>query len=438
MKRILLSLLLCFSLGSALAQSPDEQIGEALSASDFFLLDERYSQLQHEMQSPVLKCLSQSLLDAVFDRQHEAISSIDSLILFYQDEIGFESTMNMLLCQNAIRFRMGAYCEASEETKSFLDLVAPHLDDETVNGLQSLYKYYHSMCGQKKTELIRPAQDCAIPLYIESLKSKQNIRRGYLPYVPVTVNGKEERFIFDTGCPGGVFLSEEYATRYGVRITFDSLGVSGTGGSGMGKMGILDSVAIGDMILKNLVVVVVPSNPAVDSVFKVDAVLGTDIMKLAGEVQIFPNKGKIVFPIHKTPLPATGRNMMKTSGDSFFVKAYSGNERLIMLLDTGDSNAGLNSSYYHRYKEAIERDGKKESFLTGGYGGVNTKQFYTYPALPLRIGSHNFEIKDIYIDTTPLENTLQLGGEEGALGMGFIRLFEKVTISFDHMFIEVE
>lgn len=435
MKNILFFISLYIISLTSYAQSADEKVAEAINSGDFFLLDERYSSLKEEMQSPMLKTFSEALLNAVLNRPQQAVEYIDLLVANHQDEIGFDNVKNMLGWQNGILFRMGEYCNVSERANSFLTQVAPHLDSATVSGLTLGYKYYKSMCGEKKSELIRPDEDCVIPLYIEPIEIK-GFRKGHLPYVPITINGKEERFIFDTGCPGGLFLSEEYANKFGVRTTLDSLIVNGVGGSGWGKMGILDSIIVGNMTFRNLTVTIVPPNNTVDTIIKINAVLGSDIMKYAGEVQIYPKEKKIVFPKDKTPLPATGRNMIMNSGDAFFVKVYSSKEQLMMLLDTGDSSASLYPAYYQRHKELVERNGKKESSLSGGFGGIIENDIYVIPSFPLKVGKKEFVMKDINVgvDFNPHSSR----GEDGSLGMAFINLFDKVTISFDQMFVEVE
>lgn len=423
-------------IGSIFAQSADEQIGEAINASDLFLLQEKYDSLKGQVQTPMLHAFSEALLNTVFNYPEHAVKSIDGLVTHFQGEIGFDNVKNMLDWQNHILFRMGEYCDASNRAASFMEQVAPHMDTQTLEGMRNTARFYKSMCGEKKSELIRPAEDCVIPLYIEPLEIKGG-RKGHMPYITAIVNGIEERFIFDTGCPGGLFLSEEYARKLGVRVTLDSLQVNGAGGSDWGKMGILDSIIVGNMTFKNLVVTIVPPNPAVDTIFKMDRIIGSDIMLHAGEVQIYPKEQKIVFPVRKTPMPATGRNILKMGNDLFLAKVYSGEERLIMFLDTGDSASGMSFNYYEKNKETIDRIGEKASVLTGGFGGVLKNEYYTIPSLPLRIGEKSFEMKDIGVGINP-HQIFSFGNNDGSLGMAFINLFDKVTINFNDMFIEVE
>ncbi|MDR1092330.1 MAG: aspartyl protease family protein [Prevotella sp.] len=434
MKKIAFSLLFILISLNFSAQSADEEVGGYINDNSFFSLNEKYPVLKNKIQSPMLKALSEALLYSLFNHPEQAVASIDVLVRDYQEEMGFDNVKNMLAWQNNILFRMGEYCQAAERANSFLEQVAPHLDAETLDQVRSINRYYNSMCGQKKSELIRPDKDCEIPIYTKVIDLK-NFRKGHLLYVPVTIGEKEERFILDTGCPGGVFLSEEYADNLGVKITMDSLRVSGMGGTGWGKMGVLDSLSIGNMTFRNIVATVTPSDPAIDPILKINAVLGSDIMKLAGEVQIYPKDKKIIFPVKKTPLPATGQNLMITGDDLFSVKVYSDKQPLIMHFDTGDSSAGLHYDYYKKHEEYIKKEGKKTTFMTGGFGGVKENEYYILPSFPLRIGDKNFVMKDINVGIDPI--TI-IAGRDGSLGMSFIDLFDKITISFDQMFVEVE
>lgn len=433
MKKLTQLLLFILITLSTFGQSADEQIGECLNNSDFFLLDEKYPQLKDEIQTPLLNTLSESVLAATFNRPKEAIPLIDSLLIKHQGELDLNSITNMVMWQANLLFRKGEYCEVSERVKSFFEQIMPYIDSASVKGIDQTIKYYSAMCGQGKSELVRPAKDCSIPIFIENIEL-EGFRKGQMLYVPATINGKEERFIFDTGCSGGIHMSEEYAKRYGVKVMLDSLMLRGAHSSNWAKMGILDSLNIGDMTFKNAVVTIAPPNPTVDTIFKIDLVLGSDIMKLAGEIQILPQERKIIFPINKTPLPATGRNMMMTQGDIFLIKSYSEDERLIMILDTGDSSAALDYPYYQKNKDEVEKEGKKGTLSAGGFGGIITSEHYTLPTVPFRIGNKEFMLNDINVGIDPKKQH----GRDGSLGMKFITLFDKVVISFDQMFIEVE
>lgn len=420
---------------SLFAQSADEQIGSYINTSDFFTLDEQYPLLKNDMQSPMLNVFSESLLNAVFNRPEEACKSIETLINDHQSEIGLGNIVAMFSWRNQIKKQQGKYAEAADDTDRFLKSVSSHLDSATLKAFTYASRYYNKLRNIGASQLIRPDQDCVIPIEIDTLKLQEGMKeKSSLMFVPVTINGQKERFIFDTGCPGRLFLSERFAQKHNVRTIVDSIWISGVS-TDVGSMGLLDSIRIGNMIYTNVTVTIMPANDAVDTVYQIDAVLGSGIMIAAGEVQIFPKEKKIIFPINKTPLPSTGRNMMSLN-EHFFLKTYSGNERLTMHFDIGNASSDLYHIYYNKHKSEVEKDGIKTERRSGGFGGIKSVEVYTLPSFSMRIGNKDFTLKNL--DVNPIPVLAKQGNEDGALGMSFISLFDKVTISFDNMFVEVE
>lgn len=440
MKKIILTCVITLLCISGFAQSADEQIANCLNTADFFLLEEVYSNIENEIQTPILKTFAESLLYTSFNQTDLVIAAIDSLILLYQEEIGLENVRNMLIPQSWLLLRKGEYQNGYNRLNSFIEALEPHVPDEFLADAKGTRKLFEALLDEEKPQLIRPDADCIIPFEIDTFKIKGNesdtLINTTLMFVPVVANGIEERFIFDTGCGGGIFLSQEYANRLGARIKMDSLLILGAGGRDYGQMGILDSLKIGNMTFKNVVTTIVPPNPQIDTLYQVNAVLGEEIMVFAGEVQILPQEKKIVFPVNKTPLPSTGKNMLRVLGGDAFLKTYYGDERLIMLFDTGDAYSGLNENFYANHKEFVEINGTKGSRTGGGFGGVIEKEFYTLPSLPFKIGNTRFEISHINVEFSAEE--IQPRFDSGSLGMAFIHLFNKATINFDNMFVEVE
>lgn len=437
---VLTSFLILFRV-FCFAQSADEQVANCLNTSDFFSLEEIYPKIKNDVETPMLNVFAESLLYTVFGPSDQAVATIDGLISNYQNDIGIGNIKNMLMYQCWLLLRMGEYKNGYDRLKNFIDQVDTHVEEEFLVDAKASLKLYEAFMDEAPPQLIRPDADCVIPIEIDTLNIKGNesdslVHNTHI-FVPVVVNGKQERFIFDTGCGGGVFLSKEYATRLGARVKMDSLAVSGSGGLSYGQFAILDSIQVGNMTFKNVTATVIPPNTEVDTLYKIDAVLGVDIMLFAGEVQIFPHEKKMVFPVDKTPLPATGRNMMRMiGGDAFFLKAYSGDERLVMLFDTGDSYTHLNDKYYNMHKEFVDAKGIKSSKISGGIGGVERVSYSRLASFPFRIGDKHFEIKNISVGDNPKASSQQVG--EGALGMAFINTFNKVTINFDNMFVDVE
>ena len=418
-------ILSCLSIKS---QTPDEKIGSLINNSDYFELDEQYAKLKNDI-DPLLRMFSEVMLNFSFNNPHLTCIYADSLVENYAQEIGIQNVMSMAMIKSQSLAEMEEYKLAADNILKIIDDASAYMDSTSLDATRSTLQYYNKLSVLPKSELIRPAYDTEVPIDIDTLKVG-----GNMMYIPVKVNGVEERFILDTGCPTAAFFSERMARKYNVRTIFDSLIVKGTG-TGFGRLGFLDSVQVGDMVLKNLLVTVVPSNPAVDSVFMVDAVLGQTIMKLAGEMQIYPKQKRVVFPVKHTPMPSTGRNMMMHASHPY-LKTYHKGERFIMHFDTGNAASGLHYKYYERNKEEVERVGNKLSRLIGGFGSVGMKDFYNLPSFELKVGNKPFILTNLEVNMEPV--FVSQGQEDGALGMSFIKLFDKVTINFKDMFVEVE
>jgi len=443
MKKISLIIILIFLFfcSGLQAQSPDDKIGALINNSDYFGLDEQYPLLKDSIH-PMLKVFSGVMLSFSFNNPRETCMYADSLIKNHQQEIGFGNVQSMIMIKSQSLAEMGEYEQAANELKSFTESVSQYMDSASLNSFNSTYQYYNKLSSVPKCWIERLGKNCESSIEIDTVRLKGKTSSetdtsrisGTLIYIPVKIGDNVERFILDTGCPTAAFLSERMAQKYNVKTVFDSLIVNGTG-SGYGRLGLLDSIEVAGIILKNLLVTVVPSNPTVDSVFMTEAVLGQEIMKLTGEIQIYPRQKKVIFPWELSPTPSTGRNMIFHASHPY-IKAFHNNERLIMHFDTGNSSGNLHYTYYEKHKEKIERTGKKDSRLTGGFGAVMMKEIYRLPSFDMWVGDNAFTLKDFEVNITPIY-TVQ-GREDGALGMSFINLFDKVTINFHKMFVDVE
>ena len=426
-KKILFVLFIFYSIGLK-AQEADQRIGDIINRADWFALEEEYPKLKNKMQSEMLKILSEVLINRHFNNPDKAILMIDSLLQYHQQELGFESSGNIVVLKSQILGEEGRYAESADNSTNFLEQVKAFYSEDNFPTHVATAKYYNKVRNESQPEIIRPNNDTKIPMFIEKAG------KGTLMFVPVTVKGKEYRFIFDTGA-GINFVSERFANEVGLRIIHDSLTITGIK-QGIGKMGTIDSLIVGDIVYKHPLIAIAAPNPAVDTIYQVDAVLGLDFIKRIGETQIFPSLGEIVFPKNQSALPKTGRNLLIQNNEQPYLKIYTKKERLFFHFDTGNVSSDLHVPYYLRHKKQIKKRGTKEVIRSGGFGGISYIDGYRLPKIPLKIGTTNFEFRNITVATDAIGDFQQK--EDGALGMSFIKLFEKVTVNFDKMFVDVE
>lgn len=424
--KLCLFLVFIISTISVNSQNADIRIGELLNKSDWFALDEEYPKLKDSIQTPMLKWMAEALLANNFNQPEKALVAIDTLLNNYQETLGLNNSMNVLLMASVILDEMGLYEKSTKRLEDFFDKMAPYKKKEDLPSHSAFYDMIVKMKNEKASDVFHPYKDIEIPFTIEKAG------KGSLMFVPVEVNGKMYKFIFDSGA-GVNFISEQMAKELGVKITnnkFPMFGVT----KAYGKQGVLESMKIGDITYKNAVFGIAPPIEATDTIFKVDAVLGIDFMKQMGEIQIYPKEKKIIFPLKQTKLPSTGRNIT-LSNRMVILKTFYKNDKLMVHFDSGNASGGFYYNFFEKNKEWIEAICEPEIIRVGGFGGISTSKGYVIKDIKMKVGNTVFNIEKSTVNAEKDESQDKL---DGVLGMDFIQTFSKIIINLDKMFIEVE
>ena len=439
MKKLFLLAAVLFSI-PVFSQSADERIGILINQSDWFGLEENYPILKDSMQVDFLKLMSEIMIDYNFNRPDKAISGIRKLLTNHQNEIGGSNVLGMTILACQIDGLRGNYASAAQNAQSIIDqLKAQNAEKEAYEGLEQVFSFYSKLSSIPAPSITRPDCDVSVPIEIEKVKLPTSVEpkgwRGTTILIPVTINGKTYRFIFDTGA-GTSFMSERFAKEVGVRMLNDSLTINSTlPGAMNGQMGTVENMQIGSMIFHYPLITVAPPN-ALDSVMRVDAILGMDFINLFDELRIYTKEKKIVFPISSTPLPASGRNMILTDR-ALKIKAEANNgERLKLHFDTGCSTAGLYYRYYEGHKSELDASGKREHITGGGFNIVVTKEILRLPSFRIKVGKVPVELKNLAVDTT--NGDFQTSDDAGIIGMDMMNQFDCVTINLKEMFLKLE
>ncbi|MCL1937317.1 MAG: retroviral-like aspartic protease family protein [Candidatus Azobacteroides sp.] len=409
------------------AQEADEKIGYLINQADWFALANEYPKLKEEIQSEMLRHLSEAMIGYYFNQPQQAIQAIDWLLTNAQNEIGFENISNLILIKSIILGEQGLYAESADNLSNFLTQISEFADSKEFPVHNETLDFYKKMRNEPRPEVIRPDKNIEIPITINETDRGQTIN------VPVNIREKEYQFIFDTGSEY-TFVSERFADEMKLRITQESFNINGIK-SNVGKRGTIDSIRVGDIVFKNPNIIIGLPNESVDTIFQIDAILGMDFMKRVSEIQIYPEEKEIVFPVEKTKLPLYGCNLMLAYGQPY-LQAYSNKEKLLLHFDTGNVKTDLYAVYYEKHKKEFEEEGNKKTVCRGGYGGTVFVDSYQISKFPLIVGNCGFELT--HVDVL-LDKTLSFQRhEDGSLGMDFISLFKKVIINFDNMFIKAE
>ena len=430
MKRIL-TLLVTFLAINAVAQNADQRIGELINNANWFALAAEYPQLKDSVQVEFLKPMAESLLAKYFNQPEKAIEAMTTLLSNYQEDIGTSSALNFALLRLQMIGEQGKYAEAADGLKA----IAEQLPQ--VPTVQSLYQHYNALRNFPALSVTRPDADVTIPFQLqlpkvhkreEWMRAGKKQFKGYLMTIPVTYHGKQQSFIFDTGA-GATFIKESIAKEWGLTILPDTILLNGNQKS---LQAYIDSLQIGGIVCRNMIVYVGLSNPLDTLVSGVDAVLGMDFIKAVGETQILFDKQHIVFP-QKPTVSARRPNIMLDG--TLIMQARKDSVPLSLILDTGFTTAELYNDYYTKFAAEVDANAEPDTITTGTYGHVITSHILLLPRISFSVGSKHITMEEMNLypnDDNPLANY------DGRMGMDLIRRFKKTTINLNDMFVYFE
>lgn len=425
LKLVLFSVLFTTFSCSVFLPEPDKRMMKLMSDQDWFELEREYKTLSREVKNPTLTLFAGTLLDIYFNRPDRAIEKIDTLRTNYRKDLDAENYSNLILLYSRMLWQKGEYGKAAGELENFLTGISPS-DLKDYDTHTSLYGLLSVFKDVPIPEMIRPQHDVVLPMIIE------NIGRGSVMTVEVTINDKPYKFYFDSGA-GMSAISSRLANELGAKILMDSIDISGANQT-TGSLATIDRLSVGDIEYRNPILVVLPPTP-IDSIVSFDAILGIDFIRTIGETHIYPQEKKIVFPYEFSGLPEYGRNLMMREDGQSYIDVASNEEKLLFHFDTGNVEYDLQYTYYQKHKNMVTEVGEKVTVMVGGFGDIQEKPAYRLSSFPITVGDTDVALSDVNVFTEQVLDAQ--GNEDGALGYGFIKLCKKVIISFDKMFMKV-
>lgn len=429
MKKLLLALFLVFTLPLSAEEQPavptaDEQAAALINAQEWFRLEACYPEIRDEL-SPFVRLLCEASLGSHFNRLPESCNAIGTLLNDYQQELFADPEGSMLGWLLSMLIgnlqELGAYEQAADLLTQF---AAGQSEEERASTLAT-QRWFQTMARHPRTSLTKPDGEIRLPLTVGSETVKSPLdgtdKKVHNFYTDITIGGRTERFIFDTGCSGASFVSAEFAKRHDLEIICDSIPVSGIGGNGFVKFATTDSMQIGPVTIRHPYFMVFDNDEASDQIGHIEAVLGTDFMRLAGQIELRPKEGFFLLPATPEPTPASGRNLMHdtSSGQYILNTLVAGKDTVPMVFDTGNSRTGLSPNYYTLHREEIDRSGKKRETAAGGFGGILRGTGYDLKNITFTIGDGSRTLKKVTVtaDFGPASEQPYFG----SLGMDLFR-----------------
>lgn len=426
-KTLIFAFLAFISILSVKSQVKNEQEKEVfkyIEDNDLFSLIELYPSFKDSLNTAVQK-FTEALLYKSIGNSQASIYYIDEF-LKEQHLVDDVTKVEALLMLADNLMQEQKYDDAANVMKYIIEVTTPFSDEKSLKELEIVYDEMLKYNGLPKRYHTRPEKDAELDF------EYKKVGRGELISVPCKINGNARKAVFDTGC-NVTNMSLSFALENNIRIINKALSLYGTGGTSEGTFGVADSIQVGDITYYNVVCAIRLSPTPLDSV--ADLLLGLELMMDAGEIIIMPKEKKIIIPIHNSPLPSTGLNMLFVHKTPL-VKVYSGSERLIFLFDSGSVGMEMHESYYRKHRERIEKEGLKTEISIGGIGGVSQQEVYNLPHFKLCIGKKNIDVNNMFVLTA--KDAHDIKNVDGSLGVSFIKACDRITVNFRRSFIAID
>ena len=250
--------------------------------------------------------------------------------------------------------------------------------------------------------------------------------------VPVTVNGKTDDFLLDTGALHSVMTDRE-ARKLGLTIG-DTIGVM-TGASGEStrfRTAIAKNVAVGATSFQNVSFAVLePVGPWRDAEV---GIVGLPLIIGLGAIQ-WSNDGTADLGRIESTGAAKEPNLAFDRG--LLLKAEALGQTVVLALDTGASSTDLNENFATQFRSVVERGTRTTQDITG-VGGTRTFDALQLPEVAFTIGSKHVFLRPA---TITLQRVVQIGGEccVGNAGLDLlIRQSSSVTIDLTAMTLRLQ
>lgn len=251
--------------------------------------------------------------------------------------------------------------------------------------------------------------------------------------IPVTINGKESTFLWDTGA-GVSVISQQGAERLGLEFQGSGGVIGDSSGKGFAsRAAVAKELVIGNMRFQKVSFFVVPDEPFAFLPVEQRGILGVPIQFAVGTWQ-WSKSGTSRLGEN---LPSRGsRPNLIFFKNKTLVSAEIAGRSVFLTLDSGATNTDLNSNFVESFGSLVANAQKTTREITGA-GGTSTFEAYSLAELMLSVGGQPVALR-------PAEVTLQklagIGGEccVGNFGNDLMIQGEGFTLDFDNMSLRIQ
>ena len=398
----------------------DNKLNDLLESKDFFALKIEYTRNQSKL-SEARKLYYEVYLSQAFGQNEKSNQAIDILFQKYPDKLNDLETLKLLEAQANNFLHYFEYQQAASVYGAILTNYSKLLDSSSIESYQNIKSLFGSLAVVPHQKMHK-SNEVLLPSYRNAFNHMMT---------PVTVNGIQEEFIFDTGANLST-ITESQAIKMQLKLIDQSVAIaSSTQNVVQSKLAVADSLFIGDILFENVVFIVMPDAqltfPEIN--YAIKGIIGFPVMDQMGEVHLLKN-GNIFIP--KEVAKKQEQNMF-FEGLTPVVKLHSKKNTLLFTFDTGARSSELSIKYYRAHKIEVKRKGEMQKNQRGGAGGNVEVNEYMLFNFPMTIGVHQFSLEKIPVT---MEEYWFNAYFDGNLGQDVFMKFNSLIINFENMYID--
>lgn len=193
LKKLLLASYLFVSINIQ-AQTADVRVGQLVNESNWFGLEQTLKTTPANSISPFLRQLATAMTHHYFNRPDSACTVLADLLSNHQQELG-DYTMNMVILYSVNLARIGHYNDAADLLQNLYDqLTAMGTDSTLTEPYKAQAQQYRALAAcDPLYKPLHELNEYRIPMVINDNDGQHSIE------MEGSINGKEGRFLFDTG-----------------------------------------------------------------------------------------------------------------------------------------------------------------------------------------------------------------------------------------------
>ena len=361
----------------------------------------------------------QAFIGSAFNNYPKSILLAESLLRNDNSSLKDSARVDLMLLLRDNYFKTFQYKKAAETGKDILKNHKNVLGDR-------LHDVKNTLLIHEGLKNISPQQ---VDLKKVTLKWKPN-KLGLIE-IPLKTKTSTLRIVFDTRAHIST-VTQSFAKKLGLKVLDVSFEESSgiTGIKFKSKLGVSDSLYLGDILIKNAVFQILPDKqlhfPTLN--YTLDGILGFPVITQLKEVHIRRNGDFVISPntIH------SNLNNLAFDGSTTVISVKNNADTLSFHFDSGATASEFYSNYFNRYKAEITKNGKTQTVESGGVGGSIKTQVYILPTINLTIGEKELQLKEIAVRTVP---TFKRQKYNGNIGQDVIKQFDEMILNFESMYL---